>query len=283
MKWQCVSAAVLAAVVSVPVFGATVLGPGTLFSNASGSNNGQAVSGNWVYNNVRNSGQVGITNTYARSGNGSVEMNTLFGPGGASSKADIEFLANPVQIAGNFFATGSLGLLSNLNLSGLGYEWYRNGTSTADANLHPSFRILIDRDGDLSTTNDRGGLVYERVYNAGGPVATDTWVSESITGSTRVWNFGLGLGSEYVLPGSGTPYNPLSDWQAFMPNAVVIGFSSGVGSGWGPFSGAVDNIRFGFGTESTTYNFETIAEIPTPAAFMGGSVLMGMLVTRRRK
>lgn len=31
MKWQCVSAAVLAAVVSVPAFGATVLGPGTLF------------------------------------------------------------------------------------------------------------------------------------------------------------------------------------------------------------------------------------------------------------
>lgn len=237
------------------------------------------VSGNWVYNNVRNSGQVGITNTYARSGNGSVEMNTL----GASSKADIEFLANPVQFAGNFFATGSLGLLSNLNLSGMGYEWYRNSTSTADPNLHPSFRILIDRDGDLSTTNDRGGLVYERVYSAGGPVATDTWVSESITGSTKEWNFGLGLGNEFELPGTGTPYNPLSDWQTFMPNAVVIGFSSGVGSSWGPFSGAVDNIRFGFGTDSTTYNFETIAEIPTPAAFMGGSVLMGMLMTRRRK
>lgn len=124
--------------------------------------------------------------------------------------------------------------------------------------------------------------MFERAYNSL-PTPTDTWVSDTITGSTRVWNFGLGLGSEYVLPspfGGGSPYEPITAWQDFMPNAVVLGFSVGVGSGWGPFQGAADNIRFGFGTDSTTYNFEVI---PTPAAFMGGSVLMGMLVTRRRK
>ncbi|MFN4241803.1 MAG: hypothetical protein ACK4PI_01045 [Tepidisphaerales bacterium] len=246
------------------------------------------LSGNWVYNNVRNSGQVGVTAAYPRSGNGSVEMNTLFGPGGASSKADIEFLAQPVNLGGNFVAGGSLGLFSNLNLSGLGYDWYRNSTSSNSAVQHPAYRILLDADGDLTTTGDRGGLVFERAYNGGGPVPTDTWVTETITGSSKVWNFGLGLGFEYVLPfpfGSGSAYEPITAWQAFLPNAVVLGFSVGVGSGWGPFQGAADNIRFGFGTDSTTYNFELLRgpEIPTPAAFMGGSVLMGMLATRRRK
>lgn len=123
--------ALAAALLATPAWASTVtvFGPGTLFTHTGTSNQGQVLSGNWVYNNVRNSGQVGVTSTYPRSGNGSVEMNTLFGPGGASSKADIEFLANPVNLGGNFVAGGSLGLFSNLNLSGgLGYDWYRNST-----------------------------------------------------------------------------------------------------------------------------------------------------------
>jgi hypothetical protein len=262
--------------------------PGDSFTNAGGSNQGQAVgSSGWYYNNVRNGGVAGINTTYARSGNGSAYLETKVGPGGASSKADIEFLANGTGFAGNFFAGGSLGALANLNLNALSYEWYRDGTSTNSSVQHPAFRILLDADGNLATTGDRGGLVYERAYNALS-TPTDSWVSDAITGSSKVWNFGLGagLGFEHVIPGAnggnGTPYNPVTTWQAYLPNAAVLGFSMGVGSGWGPFKGAVDNVTFGFNGGSTTYNFEA-AVIPLPAAAWAGLALLGVAGVSRRR
>ncbi|MFN4241802.1 MAG: hypothetical protein ACK4PI_01040 [Tepidisphaerales bacterium] len=280
MKVRCgVAAAMVAAAVSASASASTVtvIGSGSLFTNPGTSNQGQLLSGNWVYNNVRNSGQVGVTSAYPRSGNGSVEFRSPTNNG----KADIEFLGQPLNVGGNFVPTASLGLLSNLNLSGLGYDWYRDSSSTNPNVQHPSYRILVDRDGNLFTTGDRGYLIFERAYNVGGPVPTDTWVTETITGASNMWSTG-------GLPDPGAVFNRnLSQWQALMPNARVLGFSLGVGSGWdGVFRGAVDNVRFGFGTSSTTYNFELLRgpeEIPTPAAFMAGSVLMGMLATRRRK
>jgi hypothetical protein len=53
-------------------------------------------------------------------------------------------------------------------------------------------------------------------------------------------------------------------------SSLVLGISSGVGSGWGPFQGAVDNFTIGFGEGSDTYNFEVEqangAEVPEPAS-----------------
>lgn len=96
--------------------------PGDSFTNAGGSNQGQAVGASgWYYNNTRNSGVVGINTTYARSGNGSALLQTTVGPGGNSSKAEIEFLASAVNGGGNFFANGTLGTLGNL--SSVSYEW----------------------------------------------------------------------------------------------------------------------------------------------------------------
>lgn len=83
----------------------------------------------------------------------------------------------------------------------------------------------------------------------------------------------------------------LSEWMAGSgllgsANAAVIGISSGIGSGWDTYSGAVDNIRFGFGTtEATTYNFEVDGGtvIPTPAAAGAGLFLLGSMALRRRQ
>jgi hypothetical protein len=254
--------------------------PGDAYTNSSAANQGQAIGASgWYYNNVRNGATVGVNTERPRDGNGSVSFKSEDG----GDKADLEFLANGVDFGGNFFAAGSLGAFSDF--SGASYEWWRDGASTNPASQHPVLRILLDADGDLNTTGDRGGLVFERVY-AGGSILTDQWVGDSIGADTALWNFGLGLGFAANINATAFAYDAtLTEWQAFLANAAILGFSSGVGSGWnGEFGGAVDNISWTIAGQTTTSNFETTAPIPLPApVLMLGSALLGLGAMRLRR
>ena len=122
--------------------------------------------------------------------------------------------------------------------------------------------------------------------NGGGAAPTDSWVTDVVTGTTFLWNFGLGIGNEANI--NATPYAydaTLAEWQAHSPNAVILGFSSGVGSGWGPFVGAVDNISWTIGGVTTMSNFELErATVPEPGSLaLLGLALAGLAVARRRK
>lgn len=244
---------------------------GDSFTNAGGTNTGQAVGASgWYYNNVRNSGIVGVNGTYARSGNGSVYMETTLGPGGASSKADIELLPSAtVNGAGNYSSGAVLGQLSQL--TAFGFDWYRSSTSTNNAVQHPSLRLqVISQDG-----SQFGYLVFERVYNSL-TVPTDAWQTDDVYANAATYN----LWSTGSLPGAFSNYTTtLQQWMNAAANYYVVGVSAGVGSGWGQFQGAVDNISIGFGGVNTTYNFEVV---PTPgaAAVLG---LGGLLAGRRRR
>lgn len=241
-------------------------------------NQGQAVGASgWYYNNVRNGGTVGIDDVYARSGNGSVFLKGTAGPGGFSSKGDIEYLSGATSnwFTGNATATTSLGLFSQF--SGMRYDWYRDSASTNNAAQHPVLRILLDRDGDLNTSGDRGGLVFERAYN-GGSVATNQWLSDVVGGSTNLWSFGMGFAG--LDPDGGSAYDSsLAEWQAALRDAKILGFSAGFGSGWGPFQGAVDNIGWTINGVATTTNFEARPDVgPGPSAVPepGSLALIGL-------
>ncbi|MFN7173140.1 MAG: PEPxxWA-CTERM sorting domain-containing protein [Thermaurantiacus tibetensis] len=258
--------------------------PGDAFANPGPTNQGQAVGATgWYYNNVRNNGTVGISTAKPRSGNGSVAFAS---PSGAA-KADIEFLANAVNLGGNFFAAGTLGAFSAL--SGFGLDWYRDGTSTNPAVQHPVIRVLVDRDGNPLTPGDRFGLVFERAYNAL-PTLTDQWVTDTVTSATKLWTFGV-FGFEADPMGFGSPYIPFGTWQSWLganfPNAAIVGFSAGVGSGWvGNFTGAVDNVTWTIGGVTSSFNFEvTGGVIPEPATWamlIAGFGLVGGAMRRRR-
>ncbi len=253
---------------------------GDAFTNPSGTNQGLAVgSSGWYYNNVRYGGTVGISANLPWATTGSVYF---FSPGGAA-KADIEYLADAVSVGGNYLAAGSLGRFADLQ--SLSYRWYRDGGSTVGAHLHPVIRILLDADGNLGTFGDRGGLVFERVYLGLSPAPVNQWVSETVSGSTYLWNFGLGLG--FAANINDTPYAydaTLAEWQAYLPNAVILGFSAGVGSGWnGVFSGAVDDVSWVIAGAETRTNFE-VSAVPEPAtAVMVGAGLALLLRRRLRR
>lgn len=256
--------------------------PGDSFTNASGANQGQAVGASgWYYNNVRTNGVAGISTDYARSGNGSA---LLSGP--ANAKADIEYLAGGFSVGGNFAATGSLGLLSQLG--GMQYDWYRDSSSAATGHLHAVMRVLVDADGDLTTLGDRGGLVFEGTYNGAASASTDVWVTSLITGSTNVWNFGLGLGFAYDIGSDGYAYDDtLAEWQTYLPNAAILGFSAGIGSGWGGYAGAVDNVGWTIGTAPavmSNFEVEPTASVPEPGSLaLAGLALLGLASARRRR
>jgi len=268
------------AVVMVPSFAVTtVLAnspslPGDSFTNSLSSNTGQAIGASgWYYNNVRNNGIVGINNNYARNGLGSMYLETTQGPGGLSSKADAELWRSPTQNGNGNYGLGntsqSLGALANL--SALSYDWYRDSISANSAVQHPSLRLFI---GNQSNTQF-GYIIFERVYN-GGTVLTDQWVSDDIFANRTSYN----MWSTGSLPNSNDFNVKLSDWMSSSQNYQVYAVSSGVGSGWGTFRGAVDNVGVGFSGANSVYNFEPVPEPATMTAMAMGALA---LLRKRRK
>ena len=261
--------------------------PGDAFTNASGTSTNPFAPGaalgasGWYYNNVRNNGIVGVHTDLPRSGTGSARLQSTQGPGGASSKADIEYFH---QAATGNFSMGPLG-----GVSTLAYDWYKKGSSAASQ--HAALRLYVDGDGNSGTTNDRGYLVFERAYN-GGVVPTDQWVTDdllfSYPGGANLWQVAFGVGN-FDTAGN---WQPVSVWQTgggftpapggmtFNGASAIYGLSFGVGSGWGTYDGAIDNVEIAFsGGLQYSWNFEVV---PAPGA-MALLGLGGLMAARRRR
>ena len=61
---------------------------------------------------------------------------------------------------------------------------------------------------------------------------------------------------------------------------MIYGVSLGVGSGWGTYDGAIDNVTIGFtGAPVYSWNFEVVPA-PASAGLLG---LAGLAAARRRR
>lgn len=237
--------------------------PGDFYTShsASGATVSVGTTG-WTYANVRNDATIGINTTFARSGDGSVYLSTT----GTGDKADIMY--------GTEGSGPALGLLSDF--TSLSYDWYTQSSTVGGA--APSLRIYV---GDGTHF---GYLVWDPANN-GSSLPTGAWQSGD------AFTSGVGISGLYGtgnLPNGGgivnsTPQS-MVDWKALLTNYSVYGVNAGVGSGWnGNFVGAVDNIAFGFGANSTTYNFEAVPEPSSVAlALIAGGAGLAEALRRRR-
>ncbi len=158
------------------------------------------------------------------------------------------------------------------NLSALSYEFYRASSSTTAQHFVPAFRLAY---ATIDVPPKTGYLIWENVYNGGStstPVPTDQWLSKDILAG-NFWMRAFGSPSVTI-----DDYNVnLSEWQSntdeegspidddsdsdvphvLDANTNIIGIEIGVGSGWGgTFTGFVDNVVIGFGSDSMSANFE---------------------------
>ena len=248
---------------------ATVTTPVGVYTNSSPSNSGDSLAPNtWLRTNVRSGGEAGINTAYPRNGNASAYL-SLGANTNNDGKADWEY-----------YPSATFGRLADLGT--LSYDWYRDAASTVPVHLHPLIRLYIDADGNTSTTNDRGYLVYERCYNVPScpAVATNTWTSESITNSTNLWWVQPSVGTDTVYNRTlaqykAGSYTPTTGFAQINGSSLILGVSLGIGSGWNSsaspaFKGAIDNVTVQSTTagaaQITADNFELVQTATTANA-----------------
>lgn len=268
-------------VAAVATLGVTAANAGTIIVNHADIGTGVKLDG-WALTNHRDTASTvaEINGSNPRAGDGSVQMSLTNGVG----KADYVHYWGVV-------AGRTLG-----NLNALSFDWYRASGGSAAAHLTPAMRLIYDIDGDVSTRNDVGYLVWENVYNggqAGVPVTQDAWVSSDILGG-NFWQ--RQTGNSLTVEHYG--YD-LADWMTGSlaapamqvgAGATILGIEFGIGSGWtGSFDGYVDMVSFGFeGEDITTFNFEAEnrqppVDVPEPGSLaLLGLGMLGLAAARRR-
>lgn len=141
-------------------------------------------------------------------------------------------------------------------LEDLSFDYYIESSDRTD--VIPVIRLTIDADGDLSTTGDRGELVFEWAYQDLGSTTQDSWKTADLAGGDWVaWQRSGGVNRDEIV--NMTELSDWSDVDGFTPagglnfneDSLVLGFQIALGSGNGTNDVYLDNLQVG----GVTYDF----------------------------
>lgn len=142
------------------------------------------------------------------------------------------------------------------NFDTLEFDYYIESSSRPD--VIPVIRLVIDADGNLGTTGDRGELVFEYSYQGLGSTTQDSWQSANLAGSDwMAWQRSFGQNRDQIV--NITEFSDWADADGFTPagglnfdeGSVVLGVSVALGSGNGANEIYMDNLR----VAGVTYDF----------------------------
>ena len=136
------------------------------------------------------------------------------------------------------------------DLDHLSFDYYIDSSDRTD--VIPVIRLMIDADGNLATTGDRGELVFEYSYQGLGATTQDSWQTADLAGGDWVaWQRSLGVNRDQIV--NMTEFSDWSDADGFTPagglhfdeNSLVLGWSIALGSGNGTSTMYLDNLQVG--------------------------------------
>ena len=135
------------------------------------------------------------------------------------------------------------------NLDALSFDYYILTSDRTD--VVPVIRLIINADGNLATTNDRGELVFEWAYQGLGSTATGSWQVADLMGDDWVaWQRSFGQNRDQIV--NMTEFSDWADADGFTPagglhfnqNSLILGYSIALGSGNGTTDVYLDNFKF---------------------------------------
>ena len=184
-----------------------------------------------------------LMNTEARAG--SITIGSVAGRDGLHLQTDSangRLRVNDQFDANNMFKLGDLDELS--------FDYYLVASDRTD--VLPAIRLVIDADGNLATTGDRGELVFEWAYQGLGPTTSGQWLTADLAGGDwNAWQRSFGVNRDFA-----PNIVALSEWadaDGFTPtgglhfdeDSLVLGWSIALGSGNGTTDVFVDNLVVG--------------------------------------
>jgi hypothetical protein len=135
-------------------------------------------------------------------------------------------------------------------LDALSFDYFIQ--SSDRTNVIPTIRLVIDADGDLATTADRGELVFEYAYQSFAATTTGSWQHADLIGGDWVaWQRSFGVNRDQIV--NMTKFSDWADADGFTPagglhfdeDSLVLGWSVAYGSGNGTGVMFIDDLTVG--------------------------------------
>ena len=135
------------------------------------------------------------------------------------------------------------------DLDALSFDYIVHSSDRGD--VIPVIRLVIDADGNLATTHDRGELVFEWAYQGFGAVTQGSLQHADLIGGDWVaWQRSNGQNWDQI-----SNMTEFSDWADadghtpvgginFNEDSLVLGWSIALGSGNGTGTMSIDNVQF---------------------------------------